>query len=160
ADRRLPGLRPARRAVSVRGRGAVEFRGATPRARSGAYHKASRGLPFPVSPLAEVPSHDHAGLRRTAVEPARGPGVVRRGAAPMLKRPRFAPHFHVEVLPGEGVLLLSDARHVLLRGRLYELVAPWLDGRPADDVCARLHADAPPAEVYYAPNQLERKGCL
>jgi hypothetical protein len=39
----------------------------------------------------------------------------------MLNRPRFRPHFHVEVLPGEGVLLLSDARHSLLRGRLYDV---------------------------------------
>jgi ribosomal protein S12 methylthiotransferase accessory factor len=56
----------------------------------------------------------------------------------MLNRPRFRPHFHVEVVPGEGVFLLSGARQTLLRGRLYELVAPWLDGRPADDLCDRL----------------------
>jgi bacteriocin biosynthesis cyclodehydratase domain-containing protein len=78
----------------------------------------------------------------------------------MLKRPRFRPHFHVEVMPGEGVLLLSDARHSLLRGRLYELVAPWLDGRTADDVCGQLRAETPAAEVYYALSQLERKGYL
>jgi len=77
-----------------------------------------------------------------------------------LNRPRFRPHFHVEVVPGEGVLLLSDTRHSLLRGRLYELVVPWLDGRTADDVCARLRAEASPAEVYYALTQLERKGYL
>jgi ribosomal protein S12 methylthiotransferase accessory factor len=78
----------------------------------------------------------------------------------MLKRPRFRPHFHVEVLPGEGVVLLSDARHSLLRGRLYELVVPWLDGRTADQVCGQLRAEAPPAEVYYALAQLERKGYI
>jgi ribosomal protein S12 methylthiotransferase accessory factor len=78
----------------------------------------------------------------------------------MLSRPRFQPHFHVEVVPGEGVVLLSDRRHSLLRGRLYELVVPWLDGRTADDVCARLRAEASPAEVYYALTQLERKGYL
>jgi ribosomal protein S12 methylthiotransferase accessory factor len=78
----------------------------------------------------------------------------------MLKRPRFRPHLHVEVMPGEGILLLSDARHSLLRGRLYELVAPVLDGRTADEVCAHLRAEAPPAEVYRALIQLERKGYL
>ena len=56
----------------------------------------------------------------------------------MLNRPRFRPHFHVEVVPGEGVFLLSDSRQTLLRGRVYELVAPWLDGRPAVNVCNRL----------------------
>src|SRR5215470_14686816 len=68
----------------------------------------------------------------------------------MLSRPRFRPHIHVEVLPGEGVVLLSDTRHSLLRGRLNELVVPWLDGRTANDVCAHLRAEASPAEVYYA----------
>ncbi|HEY7330056.1 MAG TPA: TOMM precursor leader peptide-binding protein [Gemmataceae bacterium] len=78
----------------------------------------------------------------------------------MLSRPRFRPHYHVEVVPGEGVFLLSDSRQTLLRGRLYELVAPWLDGRTAEDVCDRLGDKASPAEVYYALAQLERKGYL
>jgi ribosomal protein S12 methylthiotransferase accessory factor len=78
----------------------------------------------------------------------------------MLSRPRFRPHFHVEILPGEGVILLSDTRHTLLRGRLYELVVPWLDGRTVDDMCGRLRAEASPAEVYYALTQLERKDYL
>ena len=78
----------------------------------------------------------------------------------MLSRPRFRPHFHVEIVPGEGVVVLSDTRHSLFRGRLYELVVPWLDGRTADDVCARVRAEVSPAEVYYALTQLERKGYL
>jgi ribosomal protein S12 methylthiotransferase accessory factor len=78
----------------------------------------------------------------------------------MLNRPRFRPHFHVEVLPGQGVLLLSGSRQALLRGRLYELVAPWLDGRTAEDVCSRLRGTASPAAVYYALAQLERKDYL
>jgi ribosomal protein S12 methylthiotransferase accessory factor len=78
----------------------------------------------------------------------------------MLNRPRLRPHFHVEIVPGEGVLLLSDTRHSLLRGRLYELMVPWLDGRTADDVCAQVRAEASPAEVYYALTQLERKDYL
>ncbi len=78
----------------------------------------------------------------------------------MLKRPRFLPHLQVEIVPGEGVFVLSDARHSLLRGRLYELLAGRLDGRPINDVCELLRAEAPPAEVYYAVSQLERKGYL
>jgi ribosomal protein S12 methylthiotransferase accessory factor len=78
----------------------------------------------------------------------------------MLKRPRFRPHFHVELMPGDGVLVLSDARHSLLRGRLYELIAPCLDGRTSDDVCEQLRANVSPAEVYYALTQLERKGYI
>src|SRR6516162_6571107 len=78
----------------------------------------------------------------------------------MIHRPRLRPHFHVEVVPGEGVFLLSQARHSLLRGRLYELLVPWLDGRTADDVCEQLRAEVSPAEVYYALTQLERKEYL
>jgi bacteriocin biosynthesis cyclodehydratase domain-containing protein len=78
----------------------------------------------------------------------------------MLNRPRFRPHFHVAVVPGEGVFLLSGGRQTLLRGRLYELVAPWLDGRPADDVCDQLQDQASPAEVYFALAELERKDFL
>jgi ribosomal protein S12 methylthiotransferase accessory factor len=78
----------------------------------------------------------------------------------MLNRPRFRPHFHVEVVPGEGVFLLSDTRHVLLRGRLYEMLAPQLDGRTAGEVCEQLRTEASPAEVYYALTQLEQKDYL
>jgi ribosomal protein S12 methylthiotransferase accessory factor len=78
----------------------------------------------------------------------------------MLSRPRFHPHVHVQVVPGEGVFLLSDSRQTLLRGRLVELVAPWLDGRPAQEVCDLLRGKAAAAEVYYALTQLERKGHL
>jgi ribosomal protein S12 methylthiotransferase accessory factor len=78
----------------------------------------------------------------------------------MLNRPRFRPHLHVEVVPEEGVFLLSDARQTLLRGRLYELVSPLLDGRTADDVCQQLRGQASPAAVYYTLAQLERKDYL
>jgi ribosomal protein S12 methylthiotransferase accessory factor len=67
---------------------------------------------------------------------------------------------HVEVVPGEGVFLLSDSKQSLLRGRLYELLAAGLDGRPVAEVCERLRAEVSPAEVYYALSQLETKGYL
>jgi hypothetical protein len=78
----------------------------------------------------------------------------------MLSRPRFRPHFHVEVMPGEGVLLLSDSRQTLLRGRLYELVTPWLDGRTREDVCQKLQGAASPAAIFYTLTQLELKDYL
>jgi bacteriocin biosynthesis cyclodehydratase domain-containing protein len=78
----------------------------------------------------------------------------------MLNRPRFRPHFHVDIVPREGVFLLADTRQTLLRGGLYELVAPRLDGRTADDVCEDLRGQASPAEVYFALTQMESKGYL
>ena len=79
----------------------------------------------------------------------------------MLNHPRFKPHFRVEVVPGEGAFILSGAKQTLLKGRLYELVVPWVgDGRSADDVCDQLQGQASPAEVYFMLAQLEKKGYL
>lgn len=78
----------------------------------------------------------------------------------MLKRPRFHPHLRVETVPGEGVILLSPSQQVLLRGRLYELVAPHLNGGTADELCERLKDRASAAEVFYTLAQLERKKYL
>jgi oxazoline/thiazoline synthase len=78
----------------------------------------------------------------------------------MLTRPRFRPHLRVEIVPGEGIFLLSPSQHTLLRGRLYELIAPHLDGCTANDICDRLEGQASAAEIFYALAQLERKQYL
>jgi oxazoline/thiazoline synthase len=78
----------------------------------------------------------------------------------MFRRPRFKPHLSVEVVPGEGVFLLSELRQVVLQGRLYEQVAPCLDGRPVEEVCERLRGQATPAQVFYVLALLEKRGCL
>lgn len=79
----------------------------------------------------------------------------------MLTRPRFKPHLRVEIVPGEGAFVLSGARHTLLKGKLYELVVPWVGGgRQAAAVCDQLQDQVSPAEVYFVLTQLERKGYL
>lgn len=78
----------------------------------------------------------------------------------MLRRPRFKPHFHVEVVEGQGVFVLCETHQRVLQGRLYELVAPWLDGRPVEDVCGALAGKASPAHVFYTLNKLEQSGYL
>ena len=79
----------------------------------------------------------------------------------MLHRPRFKPHFHVEALDGEGILVLSEGSQTLLRGRLHELVTPLIDGhRAADDLVNLLSGQIDPAAVYYTLAELERKGYL
>ncbi len=78
----------------------------------------------------------------------------------MLARPRFKPHLHLAVVPHEGIFVLCGARQTLLRGRLYELVAPRVDGRSADEICDQLAPEASAAEVYYTLAQLEKKGYL
>ena len=78
----------------------------------------------------------------------------------MLKRPIFKPHYHVEVLEGEGVFVLSTARQTVLQGQLYERVVPLLDGRPLEDVCQGLGDQFSPARVFYMLNKLEQNGYL
>jgi ribosomal protein S12 methylthiotransferase accessory factor len=62
-------------------------------------------------------------------------------------------------MPGEGVLLLSDAGHAVLNGRLFERVASMIDGRKTtDEIVEALHGDVSAAEVYYAIAVLAQKG--
>jgi ribosomal protein S12 methylthiotransferase accessory factor len=72
----------------------------------------------------------------------------------VLHRPRFKPHFRVEALDGEGVLVLSEAGQTLLRGRLHELVTPLIDGRASDELVSHLSGQIDPASVYYTLAEL------
>jgi ribosomal protein S12 methylthiotransferase accessory factor len=73
--------------------------------------------------------------------------------------PAFKSHFHVDVLPGEGVLLLSETSSRALHGRAYELVAPLVDGRrSADEIVDALAGQVDAATVYYVLTLLESKG--
>jgi bacteriocin biosynthesis cyclodehydratase domain-containing protein len=77
----------------------------------------------------------------------------------MLKIPAFKSHLHVEVIPGQGVLLLSEDGARALHGKLYELIAPLVDGaRSCDDIVDTLSDRADAARIYYALGLLERNG--
>jgi oxazoline/thiazoline synthase len=79
----------------------------------------------------------------------------------MLARPTFRPHLHVEVVAGEGLVLLTETRHIILPESLYALVAPYLDGHhSADTIVAALSGYAEPAEVRRVLADLERRGLL
>jgi ribosomal protein S12 methylthiotransferase accessory factor len=78
----------------------------------------------------------------------------------MLKRPRFKPHYHIEVIEGEGVFVLSETEQTVLQGRLYEQVAPLLDGRPLERLREQLSGRLAPARLFYTLNVLEQKGYL
>jgi oxazoline/thiazoline synthase len=78
----------------------------------------------------------------------------------MFRRPRFKPHLRVEVVPGEGVFLLSERQQIVLQGRLYERIAPCIDGRPVEAICDQLQGQVAPAQVFYTLTQLEKRGHL
>ncbi|AVH63626.1 MULTISPECIES: TOMM precursor leader peptide-binding protein [unclassified Nostoc] len=46
----------------------------------------------------------------------------------MLKKPKFKPYFHVEIVPPKTVYLLGEKGNFALTGNLYTLLAPLLDG--------------------------------
>jgi bacteriocin biosynthesis cyclodehydratase domain-containing protein len=90
-------------------------------------------------------------------------GVARFSPAKpiMLRRPQFKPHFRIEFVDGAGILLLSEHSHSVLKGRLYQLVVPLIDGhRSVNDIVEQLRDQTDPAKVYYALARLEGKGCL
>src|SRR5262249_44570830 len=79
-----------------------------------------------------------------------------------MERPQFKAHFQTVTVEGEGLFVLSEREPaVLLRGRLYERLAPLLDGqRSVAELIARLRGQLSAAEVYYTLGQLEHKGYL
>ena len=59
------------------------------------------------------------------------------------------------------MVLLSEKGRTLLRGRLYSLVAPLVDGQRTDDeIATALEDHTPASEVFYALSLLEQKGYL
>ncbi len=79
----------------------------------------------------------------------------------MLERPTLKDLYEAAVVPGEGVLLLSDRGDHVFCGALYEHLAPWLTGEfSSTEIAARLAARHPAAEVHYALLELEERGYL
>jgi bacteriocin biosynthesis cyclodehydratase domain-containing protein len=69
----------------------------------------------------------------------------------------FAPHFEARTLDDRRLLLLSEDRSVLLTGKLYVLIAPYLDGsRTRDEIVVALRAStsAPPDRIELAMSTL------
>lgn len=94
--------------------------------------------------------------------------VVRRRTIPkggprfaVISRPAFNPYYTVYSLGSDGVVLLSDDEPQLLRGRLYTLVVPLIDGRrTVEEIVSALAGQCSPAEVYFVLYRLEQKGYL
>lgn len=79
----------------------------------------------------------------------------------MIKVPVLKAHLHVEVIPGEGVLLLSEEAVNALYGGAYEKIIPLIDGqRSSDGIVDALAGQVEAAKVYYVLNILEAKGYL
>ena len=79
----------------------------------------------------------------------------------MISTPVFKAHLHVEVIPGEGVLILSEEAAKALHGGAYEKIVPLMDGRRStDEIVDALAGQVDAARVYYVLNGMEAKGYL
>ena len=77
----------------------------------------------------------------------------------MINKPAFKPAFHVEVADPEGVFLLSERDHFVLKGELYCRLTPLIDGHhTTDNIVDKVTGEVTPAEVYYALRIMEKKG--
>jgi ribosomal protein S12 methylthiotransferase accessory factor len=76
-----------------------------------------------------------------------------------LTQPRFRRHLHAQVVAGEGVLLVADGCAAKLDGRIFERLAPLLDGSlETHALVDRLAAHASRPEVLYALHLLHERG--
>ena len=79
----------------------------------------------------------------------------------MSQRLQFKHHLRAACVGPDLVFLLSEREQFMLRGRLYGLLAPLLDGsRDERDLVNELSGAASPPEVLYALNNLREKGYL
>ncbi|MCL4295016.1 MAG: TOMM precursor leader peptide-binding protein [Anaerolineae bacterium] len=79
----------------------------------------------------------------------------------MTQRPRFKPYFRCEIIPSEGIFLLSEKKQFLLQGAAYLKLAPLLTGQyTIDEIMAELKGQISPAEVFYALEMLRREGYI
>lgn len=77
----------------------------------------------------------------------------------MSYRPQFKHCFRCEIVPSEGVFLLSEKGHFLLRGSAYMHLAPLLNGQHTlPEITEQLREQVSGPEVYYALELLKRKG--
>ncbi len=79
----------------------------------------------------------------------------------MLHRPCLKSQYRLELLDSETLFLIHETGHRLLKGRLYALVMPLLDGvKTTDDIVEALKDQVPEAQIYYVLMLLEKKGLI
>jgi bacteriocin biosynthesis cyclodehydratase domain-containing protein len=73
----------------------------------------------------------------------------------------FKTHLHVEIVRGEGVLILSEEAAKALHGSTYEKVVAMIDGqRNADAIVDALTGQVDATKVYYVLNHMRDRGYL
>lgn len=79
----------------------------------------------------------------------------------MTYRPQFKRCFRCTLVPSEGIILQSEQGSLLLRGAVYFLLAPLLNGRhTVDEIVARIHDQVSAIEALYALELLHQEGYI
>lgn len=77
----------------------------------------------------------------------------------MIRKPQFKQCFRCEIVPSEGVFLLSEKEHFLLRGAVYLHLAPLLNGQyTVEELIDLLQEQISTPEVLYVLEYLQSKG--
>src|SRR5688572_11768413 len=77
--------------------------------------------------------------------------------------PRWAvdPRVVLRALDGEGLVVLRGDDSTLLRGEVFKAIAEQIDGtRTSDQIVEAIGDRLPPARVYYAIQQMKRRGLI
>lgn len=78
----------------------------------------------------------------------------------MINKPKFKSCFHTETI-GNDLFLLSEKDYFVLSGRLYQLIAPLINGqRTVENIIEMLQSQISAAEAYYALMVLQEKGYI
>ena len=78
-----------------------------------------------------------------------------------IDKPKFKSCFHVEIVESVGVFLLSESEHYVLEGRIYELLAPLMNGdRTENELANLLKGQVEAREVFYALMRMQQKGYI
>ncbi|MCP4130380.1 MAG: TOMM precursor leader peptide-binding protein [bacterium] len=80
----------------------------------------------------------------------------------MIENPRLKYSYHAEFLDDDKVLLLSENDSSMVSGLLYSKILFEIQhtGLPVDELAAKLEEDVSPFQVYFAIDQLEKKGYI
>lgn len=79
----------------------------------------------------------------------------------MLNTPTFKSNLHVEIISGEGVLIISEEAANALHGKAYEKIVPLIDGQHSThQIVDALDGQVDAAKVYYAMSIMVSKGYL
>jgi bacteriocin biosynthesis cyclodehydratase domain-containing protein len=85
--------------------------------------------------------------------------IRQRTSRPKVRRPAFKPKFHVEIVPGEGVFILSENYSFLWEGEHSLKVIPLINGqRSVEDIVTELREDVARKNIYETLDRLLQAG--